>query len=310
LLTKRATSHGVVNKDRKRHRRGKENAGLERHHLTTTAAPFIDTPTRWLDDRTAVVVAPVAGAAGCDERSPPTQERPQQFHCTCERHGATSPAHVPEESAAMIGDYTAPCCLPLSKNLRGEIQFISPATAADLLRGQFDSTIESFHIVDCRYPYEYVGGHIQGAENICTEEQLTLRFMKEPLNRSTHCCTWRAGDKRRHVIVFHCEFSSHRAPNMWKLLRRLDREQNMSSYPGLYYPEMYVIEGGYKAFFNQFRELCDPQNYKPMRGPEYRSSKEFDGAAGKRSRRHRMRSRLAMQDGCPPPLLHYDDDDL
>ena len=32
---------------------------------------------------------------------------------------------------------------------------------AALLRGQYRDTVEDFLIVDCRYPYEYQGGHIK-----------------------------------------------------------------------------------------------------------------------------------------------------
>lgn len=36
-----------------------------------------------------------------------------------------------------------------------------------------------------------------------------------------------------------------------KHLRQQDREQN--AYPNLFYPEVYVLEGGYKKFFNEFK---------------------------------------------------------
>lgn len=32
---------------------------------------------------------------------------------------------------------------------------------AALLLGKFQGLIEKFYIIDCRYPYEYLGGHIQ-----------------------------------------------------------------------------------------------------------------------------------------------------
>lgn len=32
---------------------------------------------------------------------------------------------------------------------------------AALLSGKFQGLIEKFYIIDCRYPYEYLGGHIQ-----------------------------------------------------------------------------------------------------------------------------------------------------
>lgn len=41
-----------------------------------------------------------------------------------------------------------------------EYSIISIQVAA-LLTGKFQSLIEKFYIIDCRYPYEYLGGHIQ-----------------------------------------------------------------------------------------------------------------------------------------------------
>ena len=38
---------------------------------------------------------------------------------------------------------------------------------------------------------------------------------------------------------------------MYRFLRDQDRELNKDSYPRLVYPEIYVLEGGYKAFFEK-----------------------------------------------------------
>ena len=49
-----------------------------------------------------------------------------------------------------------------------------------------------------------------------------------------------------------------------RFLRNLDRQLNEHSYPNLYYPELYLLEGGYKNFYEQFKLYCCPQSYKPM----------------------------------------------
>ena len=38
---------------------------------------------------------------------------------------------------------------------------------------------------------------------------------------------------------------------MYRFLREQDRELNKDSYPKLNYPEVYVMEGGYKAFYEK-----------------------------------------------------------
>jgi len=49
-----------------------------------------------------------------------------------------------------------------------------------------------------------------------------------------------------------------------RFLRNMDRECNKDCYPALHYPELYILEGGYKAFFQMHPELCEPCGYKPM----------------------------------------------
>lgn len=35
-------------------------------------------------------------------------------------------------------------------------------------------------------------------------------------------------------------------------MREIDRKKNGVAFPKLYYPELYLLEGGYKAFYEQF----------------------------------------------------------
>jgi len=106
--------------------------------------------------------------------------------------------------------------------------------------GAYASTIDHVTVIDCRYPYEYEGGHIDGAINMYSKAQIQA-FLEETMTSLS----------RKHVLVFHCEFSSERGPKMYRHLRALDREANRDSYPRLNFPEVYVMEGGYKAFYAQ-----------------------------------------------------------
>lgn len=51
---------------------------------------------------------------------------------------------------------------------------------------------------------------------------------------------------------------------------------NVDEYPKLTYPEMYILHGGYSAFFAEHRSLCYPQNYVEMASKEH----EFDCERG------------------------------
>ena len=53
---------------------------------------------------------------------------------------------------------------------------------------------------------------------------------------------------KRTVIVFHSEFSSERGPGLLRFLRNEDRAANRDAHPKLFYPALYLLEGGYKAF--------------------------------------------------------------
>ncbi|XP_014919783.3 M-phase inducer phosphatase 3 isoform X2 [Acinonyx jubatus] len=132
---------------------------------------------------------------------------------------------------------------------------------AALLSGKFQSLIEKFYIIDCRYPYEYQGGHIQGALNLHSQEELYDFFLKKPVMP--------LDTQKRIIIVFHCEFSSERGPRMCRSLREEDRALNQ--YPALYYPELYILKGGYRDFFPEYTELCEPQSYCPMHHQDHKA---------------------------------------
>ena len=155
----------------------------------------------------------------------------------------------------LVGDFTRKCRLPTSNiDDNSDLKYITPDTMAELVQGQYSDDVKHHIIVDCRYPYEYDGGHIQGADNIYTRQSLRERFLSSPSKR----------DCRSTLVVFHCEFSSQRAPGMLRYLRGEDRKINYELYPQLYYPEIYILEGGYKAFYESHPSLCDPEEYKPM----------------------------------------------
>lgn len=157
----------------------------------------------------------------------------------------------------LIGDFSKPYALPLVKGKHRDLKMILPSTLADVLQGKYVSVVDEVTVIDCRYPFEYEGGHIKGAINVFSSEQLVFEFLEK--------ATSTPGSRR--VLVFHCEFSSERGPKLSRLLREKDRQIN--KYPALKHPEIYVLEGGYKAFYEEFQDLCTPQGYVPMRHKDY-----------------------------------------
>ncbi|XP_009472712.1 PREDICTED: M-phase inducer phosphatase 2-like [Nipponia nippon] len=61
----------------------------------------------------------------------------------------------------LIGDFSKAYLLQTVEGKHQDLKYISPEMMVAVLTGQFSSLIESCVIVDCRYPYEYEGGHIK-----------------------------------------------------------------------------------------------------------------------------------------------------
>ncbi|QDS71802.1 hypothetical protein FKW77_009505 [Venturia effusa] len=138
----------------------------------------------------------------------------------------------------------------------GSLPRINHDTMVHVLDGHFQDVYDSVLIVDCRFEYEYEGGHILGAENYNDKEQLSHRLFES-------CPTSNA------LIILHCEYSNHRAPLMAAYLRKQDRAVNAVNYPHLSYPDLYILDGGYCSFFDSYRPRCFPQNYLRMDDEAY-----------------------------------------
>jgi hypothetical protein len=146
----------------------------------------------------------------------------------------------------------------LTNTSQPELNCLCCETVAKLVRGDHNEMYDRIIIVDCRFEYEFNGGHIKGALNFPKEDDVDRYFIKDNSYQNF-------GEKL--CIVFHCEFSSHRGPKSYKRVRANDRKLNEPNYPELYYPEMYLLEGGYKQFFKDFPHLCEPQGYVEMKDP-------------------------------------------
>lgn len=179
-------------------------------------------------------------------------------------------------------------------------------------------------IVDCRFGFEYLEGHIRGAVNLNKPSMIDFLFTKNSSQMSNrgflHALKSLSGSlvtiemlkelvtrfpnpesNCSPLVIFHCEFSICRAPEMWKFLRTQDRS-NVQNYPNLTYPQIYLLKEGYSKFYKDRSDLCAPHSrYVPMNDAEYEREKEsetrsladdwakVDGGKGKSSKRSRLR---------------------
>lgn len=149
---------------------------------------------------------------------------------------------------------------------------IARSTLLEVLDGKYSEHFEHKMIIDCRFEYEYEGGHIDGAINYNDKELLASHLFRTPIEGRT-------------LVIFHCEYSAHRAPIMARHIRAEDRTVNAEHYPRLTYPEIYILEGGYSGFFEEHRERCSPQAYVEMNDAEHVNTCEREMGRLRQTRR-------------------------
>ena len=103
------------------------------------------------------------------------------------------------------------------------------AQVARLLDGDFADTVDRFVIVDCRFPYEFEGGHIRGAvhaEDFAADLQqqyFSHASLAEfssiggdaPVEGPDSGSSQTEDGKRKSIVfIFHCEFSQSRGPKL------------------------------------------------------------------------------------------------
>ncbi|CAF1284224.1 unnamed protein product [Adineta steineri] len=173
-----------------------------------------------------------------------------------------SKSHMESRSTSVVKNlqilFDEQSSIPLVKRTaHPDLKRISSQTLVTLLDEQPDNLC----IIDARYPFEYSGGHITSAQNIYTEHDLRLLFTKLITSSSS----------RPSKIIFHCEFSSERGPRLCRLFRSLDRQYNISNYPYLSFPSIYLLDGGYSDFYNHSscKQYCQPNGYVSMFEQKY-----------------------------------------
>ncbi|KAJ8576608.1 hypothetical protein ON010_g2606 [Phytophthora cinnamomi] len=155
-----------------------------------------------------------------------------------------------------------------------DLNVITPETVVKVLKGEYESRLVGFQLLDCRFPFEFEGGSLHGATSLCDPD-----VMEEKLFVSTQLetCT-------RTALIFFCEFSANRAPKMLRHIRNVDRRLHADTYPELYYPELYLIDGGYKNCFETLQhELCAPSaDYVRMDDERFTEACRYEFAAWRR----------------------------
>ncbi|KAK4701043.1 M-phase inducer tyrosine phosphatase, partial [Phenoliferia sp. Uapishka_3] len=151
---------------------------------------------------------------------------------------------------------------------------IDGATLNRLQSGDFSQSIKQFHVIDCRFSYEFEGGHINGALNLPTVADVEHALLESP-NLPAPSTSEASPPDGKTVLIFHCEFSAKRAPTSAGHLRNVDRLKNTGDYPNVHYPEVYVLQGGYADYFKSFPSRC-VGGYRSMDDPDHTVKRSAD----------------------------------
>lgn len=140
------------------------------------------------------------------------------------------------------------------------IPYITADQLAEVI--QNEELTQMYTIIDCRFDYEYEAGHIRNALPFIGTQSLFQFFENEQsqgqLNYPLLCNhNEYFNDPGEQInIVFHCELSKNRGPDCASLLRTVDRLINSERYPFLSCPNVFVLQGGYRAFYNSHPDCC------------------------------------------------------
>jgi rhodanese-related sulfurtransferase len=149
----------------------------------------------------------------------------------------------------------------LKGRCEGGIPRIAPETLKAMLVGRYDEEIGNLYVIDCRYGYEFLSGHIRCALHINTAEKLRDIFFSDLDPNS--------------ILVFHCELSCDRGPKLAGIMREIDRTMNRRRVPRLFYPSVFILDGGYREFSALYPKECN--GYRAMRDPRAIASGEMAG---------------------------------
>uniref|UniRef100_A0A8R1E1V9 M-phase inducer phosphatase n=1 Tax=Caenorhabditis japonica TaxID=281687 RepID=A0A8R1E1V9_CAEJA len=145
----------------------------------------------------------------------------------------------------------------IATNCSTSYRRITAKTLCEVMNGMSRNAFdEKYVLIDCRYPFEYQGGHIRNAINFYNRDNVAQLFFDDQGNRVIN-----------KIPIFYCEFSQKRGPSMAYALRADDRKRNIKIYPRCTYEEMYVLDQGFRNFHkvaasNESNHLVEPNEYE------------------------------------------------
>ena len=176
--------------------------------------PTLMGPPRFKQPLSGLMGQPRSGSPGTAhvrKVSAPSQRPRKQFRRSLSM--TDNPAEIMKESRAgyCTGldpikdiDDTPQLELPHFRSEDETVPRINKNTMVDVLDGKYSLCYDRSVIVDCRFEYEYEGGHIDGAINFNNKEDLASNLFAVDATSKP----------KKTLLILHCEYSAHRAPIM------------------------------------------------------------------------------------------------
>ncbi|XP_052271532.1 M-phase inducer phosphatase 1-like [Dreissena polymorpha] len=92
----------------------------------------------------------------------------------------------------LVSDGSRENTMPTMSGKHKDLNAITPETMSRALQGAYSDRIDQLTVIDCRYPYEFEGGHIKGAINLYTKQAI-----KDFIHNSA------TSSEKNHVLIFH-----------------------------------------------------------------------------------------------------------
>lgn len=151
------------------------------------------------------------------------------------------------------GDKEIPtlCMSPKGAHMVGSV------TGMRVLNGNLPVSYNSIKPIDCRFGYEYSGGTIEGAVNICKLEDV-FRLLKECMVPGKKTC-----------LIWFCEFTKHRSVTLVGHFKRLIETYVPRAVAKV---DCYLLHRGFEKFFAEWHTRAPEMftgSYVSMKDSKY-----------------------------------------
>lgn len=130
---------------------------------------------------------------------PPVSVRKKRCRTRVQRHDSSSPMSL-IPSSLKVHELALPV---INCSKHPDLNVIEPKTVHELINGAYDSKLDKYIFIDCRFHYEHQAGRLVNSISMTNPDSVE-KFLFAPIQNQS----------QRTALIFYCEFSANRAPKM------------------------------------------------------------------------------------------------